>query len=138
MNMTRIAGLSVSMVLMTLLSGCASAIYGNGQHGDILRKGTDRVMIVQRFGEPIERSTDRFGRDYEVFRAKGKIVPDGEDLSTYRLGETMTLGIGDILWTPVELVRWPFLAAGKKDVGVGFDQNGKYLYHTVRRAKSKR
>jgi hypothetical protein len=71
-----------------------------------------------------------------VFRARGKIAPAEEDVSTYKLGEAMTLGVGDIIWTPVEVVRSPFLAAGEKDVTVVFDQNGKYLYHTVQNAKS--
>jgi hypothetical protein len=40
-------------------SACASAIYASGKHGDVLRKGTDRQMIVERLGEPIERSVDK-------------------------------------------------------------------------------
>jgi hypothetical protein len=125
-----------SLVLTALLSGCASAIYGSGKDGDVLCKGTDRAVMVQRFGEPIRKRTDAYGRVYEVFRAKGKIVPAQEDVSTYKLGEALTLGVGDIIWTPIEVVRSPFLAAGEKDVLIVFDQTGKYLYHTVQHAKS--
>src|SRR5690242_8875240 len=71
------------------LSGCASAIYATGKHGDVLRKGVDWQAIVERLGEPIDRGLDRSGRDYEVFRAKGKVVPNEETLNEYRMGEGM-------------------------------------------------
>jgi hypothetical protein len=135
-HVSRIIDFVCLLALTALLSGCASAMYGSGKDGDVLCKGTDRAVIVQRFGEPIRRGTDEYGRVYEVFRAKGKIVPAQEDVGTYKLGEALTLGVGDIIWTPVEVVRSPFLAAGDKDVLVVFDQNGKYLYHTVQHAKS--
>jgi hypothetical protein len=132
-----VKGLIASLVCTQLLSGCASAIYATGKDGDVLCGGSDRAAIIQRFGEPIERRTDKFGRDCEVFRAKGKIAPKKDEIGDYMFGEVMTFGLGDILWTPLELMRWPFLANGKKDVYVGFDDNGKYLYHFVRHAKSR-
>jgi len=118
-----------------LSSGCASAIYASGKHGDVLRQGTDRQVIVERLGEPVDRSVDKFGRDYEVFRAKGKVAPDEADVNALCFGEVMTFGILEPYYLAVQLVSWPFLAAGDKDVGVGFDQAGKYLYHNVHRAK---
>jgi hypothetical protein len=123
------------LLIPLMLSGCASAIYATGKHGDVLRQGTDRQVIVERFGEPVERSVDKFGRDYEVFRAKGKVAPDRETVNEYLVGEAMSFGLLEPYYLLVQLVSWPFLAAGEKDVGVGFDQAGKYLYHVVHHAK---
>jgi hypothetical protein len=123
------------LLIPLVLSGCASAIYATGKHGDVLRQGTDREVIVERFGEPVERSVDKFGRDYEVFRAKGKVAPDRETVNEYRMGEVMTFGLLEPYYLALQLVSWPFLATGEKDVGVGFDQTGKYLYHVVHHAK---
>ncbi|MDE3100371.1 MAG: hypothetical protein KGJ88_12945 [Verrucomicrobiota bacterium] len=131
----RVINFVTLLILAMLLNGCASAIYSTGKDGDVLRAGIDRAVIIQRFGQPIARGTDKFGHDYEVFRAKGKIAPAKDDVATFQMSEAMTLGLGDIIWTP-ELIVWsPFLATGDKDVIVLFDKNGKYLYHTVQRAK---
>ena len=133
-QITILAGIAL---LVVLLSGCASAIYSKGKDKDVLHAGVDRALIVQRFGEPIERSKDKFGRDVELFRANGLIAPDEEDVATFQYAEAQTLGLGDVIWTPAALVWWPFLATGEKEVVVGFDENGKYLYHTVRHARSR-
>lgn len=134
---SRAAGLIVMVsACMTFGNGCASAIYSTGKDSDVLCAGTDRAVIIERFGPPIARGTDKFGHDYEVFRARGKIAPAKDDVGTIQMAEAMTLGLGDIIWTPAVVVWSPFLAAGNKDVIVLFDQDGKYLHHTVQRAKS--
>lgn len=127
------------LLIPLVLSGCATAIYATGKHGDVLRKGVDRQAIVDRLGEPIECSFDKFGHDYEVFRARGKVVPNRETVNEFGMGEGMAFmmffGALEPLYLSVQLVYWPFLAIGEKDVCVAFDQDGKYLYHEVHCAK---
>jgi hypothetical protein len=124
------------LALITLASGCASAIYGSGKDGDVLREGSDRAVLANRFGEPIRCGTDKYGRAYEVFRAEGKIVPDKESVTDIQVFE--------ILFWPAEpifvseaIIIWPFEAIGKKDVSVYFDRYGNYKFHEVHQAKSK-
>lgn len=131
----RLAQLSLFVIAMMFLNGCASALYSTGKGGDVLRPGTDRAAIVEQFGEPIRQGTDKFGHDYEVFRAKGKIVPPADEVGALAMGEVMTLGAGDAIALPMELMKWPFQATGEKDVTVWF-RDGKYADHMVRRAKA--
>jgi hypothetical protein len=122
--------------LVVSLSGCASAIYGSGKGKDVFQRGTDRATVIACFGEPVGHGTDKCGRSYEIYRAEGKIAPPHDDVVEFQEFEAVTYGIGDIFWTPAQLVAWPFKTMGKKDIDVYFDQNGKYLYHTTHRANS--
>ena len=124
------------LLLLLFASGCASAIYGSGKYQDILRPGVGRSRIVQELGDPVRQGHDRWGRQCDIFLAQGKIAPPAEETAGYKLGEALTLGTGDIIWTPIEVVRAPFCATGQKEVFVFFDDNGKYLCHEVHAAKN--
>ena len=124
------------LVLVTLTNGCANMILGSGKYGNVLRKGTNRELIVERLGKPIRCGTDENGQNYDVFRANGKIAWDREGMAEGEVCEILFLPLEPVYISEAIIVL-PFQIIGKKDVYVYYDPGGGYSSHQIHHAKLK-
>ena len=111
------------------LAGCSALIARAGQHSDILKRGTAQDTVRARLGTPVRTYKDRhFHHAHDVYVVKGKIG-DNRRADKHLMWDTITVGLWEIVGTPVEVIRTPIAMLTTKKLIVGYDEQCKVVAH---------
>ena len=107
MKYKSIKAVPIALVMGLMLSSCAvgmAASGGKSYNFNVLVPGADRSVVVAEFGTPALTDTDEAGRKYDVFSVREGSSGAARFFRAffYAITDIATLGLTEILWTPLE------------------------------------
>lgn len=116
------AGLWLASIL--ILTGCSTMIAGGSRHADVLKEGVPRQAVTEKLGKPqsSEKSAHAVGDDGSACVVDSYLItgnPPNPGLArTYMEIDLMTLGVSEILFFPMELIRSTLASFETREVAV--------------------